>query len=231
MTGRAASASVATGAASVAVVLDALGLDADPAQTQALADYLLLLQRWNSVYNLTAVRDPQAMLTQHLADSLAIVAPLRRDAASRGIVTGRVLDVGSGGGLPGIPLAVMQPGWVITCVEPVGKKAAFIRQAAGELGLRHVDVLADRVERLRAPPTHDWITSRAFGSLKLMVESTRALLAPGGRWVAMKGVRPDVEIAELPDDVTMFHVEPLAVPGMTAERCVVWIEKYSQING
>lgn len=209
--------------ASVAGVVDALGLTASPGQIRALVDYLALLARWNGVYNLTAVRDPQAMLTQHVADSLSIVAPLRRDATARRIEAGRVLDVGSGGGLPGIPLAVMQPDWSITCVEPVGKKAAFIRQAAGELGLGNLDVQAQRAERLTPPPTYDWITSRAFGSLELMVESTRRLLASGGCWVAMKGLSPTAEIDRLAADVSVFHVEPLEVPGLQGDRCLVWM--------
>lgn len=194
-----------------------LGLAPTAAQLQALADYLGLLQRWNATYNLTAVRDPQAMLTQHLADCLAVVKPLLARCAA-----GRVLDVGSGGGLPGVVLAVLAPALDVTCVDTVGKKAAFIRQVAGQLALPNLHAAHSRVEALKMPG-FDLITSRAFASLVDFTSLTAQLLAPGGVWMAMKGKRPDEEMVALPSGVAVFHVEQLQVPGLDAERCLVWM--------
>ena len=198
-------------------VFSALGLSPTPAQGQALLRFLDLLQRWNAIYNLTAVRERQAMLTQHLADCLAVVSPLRRRYPH-----GRLLDVGSGGGLPGVVLAVMLPGIDVTCVDAVGKKAAFVRQVAGVLQLPNLHAVHTRVESLVAEP-FDVITSRAFASLADFTTMTRGVLAPAGAWMAMKGKAPDAEIAALPSEVTVFHVEPVAVPGLQAERCLVWM--------
>jgi 16S rRNA (guanine527-N7)-methyltransferase len=184
-----------------------------------LEAYLGLLAKWNAAYNLTAVRDPAQMRVQHLADCLSVVAPLRRQLGGR---AARILDVGSGGGLPGVVLALSDPSWDVTCVDTVGKKAAFVRQVAGELGLPNLHAEHARVESLKAAP-FDVITSRAFASLPDFVRWTRPLLASGGIWMAMKGKRPDDEIAALPADVEVFHVEPLAVPGLDAERCLVWM--------
>jgi 16S rRNA (guanine527-N7)-methyltransferase len=195
----------------------ALGLEPSPAQTDALLRYLDLLQRWNATYNLTAVRDRAAMLTQHLADCLAVIGPVRRCG-----VAGRVLDVGSGGGLPGVVLAIMLPALQVTCVDTVGKKAAFVRQLAGALALPQLHAVHARVEALRAPP-FDLITSRAFASLADFVSLTRRHLAPGGVWMALKGKTPFEELAALPADIEVFHVEPLAVPGLDAERCLIWM--------
>ncbi len=197
-----------------------LGLALPEAAFVALIAYLALLRKWNAVYNLTAVRDPAQMRTQHLVDCLAVVAPLRRQADPASAL--RLLDVGSGGGLPGVVLAVVEPAWQVTCVDTVGKKAAFIRQAAGELGLRNLHAAHARVEALPGPP-FDVITSRAFASLPDFVRLTRSLLAPGGVWLAMKGRRPDDELSALPADIDVFHVEPLAVPGLDAERCLIWM--------
>lgn len=197
----------------------ALGWALEPAAAERLATYRDLLVKWNATYNLTALRDPAQMRTQHLADCLAVVAPLRRHAAGRQL---RLLDVGSGGGLPGVVLAAVEPGWDVTCVDTVGKKAAFVRQVAAELGLPNLHAEHARVEALKAPP-FDLITSRAFASLPDFVQLTRPLLAPGGVWMAMKGRPPSDEITALPTDVTAFHVEPLAVPGLDAERCLVWM--------
>ncbi|MFY9511105.1 MAG: 16S rRNA (guanine(527)-N(7))-methyltransferase RsmG [Rubrivivax sp.] len=188
-----------------------------PAQSAALQTYLGLLQRWNSTYNLTAVRDPAEMATQHLADCLAVLPALQRECPQ-----GRVLDVGSGGGLPGVVIAIMVPALDVSCVDTVGKKAAFIRQAAGTLQLRNLHAEHARVEQLKAAP-FDLITSRAFASLPDFVRLTRGLLAPGGVWMAMKGRAPDDEIAALPTDIDVFHVEQLAVPGLDAQRCLVWM--------
>ncbi len=207
--------------------LTELGLPLAP--VECLLSYLDLLARWNSTYNLTAVRDPQDMLRQHLADCLAVVGPMARQLAqAHGGAAGatpqaiRVLDVGSGGGLPGVVLAAMFPHWSVVCVDTVGKKAAFIRQAAVELGLRNLSGEHARVEALRATP-FDVITSRAFASLVDFTRLTRSLLAPQGVWMAMKGRAPTEELAALPGDIEVFHVEPLTVPGLQAERCLVWM--------
>ena len=201
---------------------DSLGLALDPAALDRLLAYLALLQRWNATYNLTAVRDPGEMLTQHLADCLAVVGPLRRQLGAG--TSRRVLDVGSGGGLPGVALAVLEPGWSVTCVDAVGKKAAFIRQVAVELRLRNLAAEHARVESLKAGG-FDLITSRAFASLADFVSLTRKLLAADGVWAAMKGKTPEAELAALPAGITVFHVEPIAVPGLDAERCIVWMRE------
>ena len=201
----------------IAAVCQSLGLAASPAQVDALAQYLDLLLRWNRTYNLTSIRDADEALTLHLADCLAVVAPLSRVSAA-----GRLLEVGRGGGLPGVVLAVMLPGWDVTCCDTVGKKAAFVTQVAGALRLPNLHGEHARVEQLKRPP-FDVITSRAFASLADFTRLTQALLAPGGRWLAMKGKRPDDEIAALDPAIDVFHVEPLAVPGLDAERCIVWM--------
>jgi 16S rRNA (guanine527-N7)-methyltransferase len=203
--------------AQIGALCQQCGLSASPGQLQALADYLALLQRWNATYNLTAVRDPAAMLTQHLADCLAVVPPLQRHAEA-----GRLLDVGSGGGLPGVVIATMLPRWQVTCVDAVGKKMAFVRQVAGSLPLPNLHAEHARIEQLKQPP-FDLITSRAFATLADFTRLTRQHLAPGGAWMAMKGRAPDAEIAELPPGVQVFHVEQLAVPGLDAQRCLVWM--------
>jgi 16S rRNA (guanine527-N7)-methyltransferase len=198
----------------------ALGLDLSPEAMGRLLAYLALLRKWNAAYNLTAVRDPAQMRVQHLADCLAVVGPLRRRVGFGRPV--RLLDVGSGGGLPGVVLAVVEPAWDVSCVDTVGKKAAFIRQVAGELQLPNLRAVHARVEGLSGPP-FDVITARAFASLTDLVRLTRPHLAPGGLWMAMKGRRPDNELAALPTDVEVFHVEPLVVPGLDAERCLIWM--------
>lgn len=196
-----------------------LGLAPSTAQLNALQAYLELLQRWNATYNLTAVRDPQAMVTQHLADCLAVLGPLQHRCQQ-----GRVLDVGSGGGLPGVVLAVMQPALDITCVDAVGKKAAFIRQVSAQLKLPNLHAAHARVQDIRLPP-FDLITSRAFASLADFTAWTEKHLGAGGVWMAMKGKIPTDESAVLPQEIEMFHVEPLRVPGLEADRCLVWMRK------
>ena len=197
-----------------------LALDLTDAQLDTLIAYLALLQRWNATYNLTAVRDPAQMLTQHLADCLAVIDPLRQHCVTAS--SKRLLDVGSGGGLPGIVIAALNPGVQVTCVDTVGKKAAFIRQAAGELGLKNLFAEHAHVEHLKAAP-FDVIVSRAFASLGDFTLLTRQHLAPHGVWMAMKGKTPDDEMAQLPADLAVFHVEHLTVPGLQSERCLVWI--------
>lgn len=209
-------------------IIAELGLGPASVPVDRLLAYLDLLQRWNATYNLTAVRDPQQMLTQHLADCLAVVGPMSRQFGTAARRDGdpspalRVLDVGSGGGLPGIVLAAMFPRWQVICVDTVGKKAAFIRQAAVELGLRNLSAEHARVEALRAPP-FDVITSRAFSSLVDFTRLTGQLLAPQGIWMAMKGKVPQDELSALPPEIQVFHVEPIVVPGLNAERCLVWM--------
>ena len=198
----------------------AMGWALPDAAAARLAAYRALLAKWNDTYNLTALRDPAQMRTQHLADCLAVVAPLRRHAAGKPL---RVLDVGSGGGLPGVVLAIVEPAWDVTCVDTVGKKAAFVRQVAAELALPNLHAEHARVEALRAARPFDLITSRAFASLPDFVRLTRPLLAPGGTWMAMKGKPPADEIAALPPGVQVQAVEPLQVPGLEAERCLVWL--------
>jgi 16S rRNA (guanine527-N7)-methyltransferase len=205
---------------------DVLALDLSDAEITQLMDFLALLQKWNKVYNLTAVRDPQEMMTHHLLDSLAAVAPLRRHVATlvgEGKSVVRLLDVGSGGGLPGVVFAICCPGVDVSCVDTVGKKAAFIQQAAVALKLRNLHGVHARVETLTTP--FDIISCRAFASLPDFVTWSRsALAAPHGVWLAMKGKHPEDEIAALPADVAVFHVEQLTVPGLDAERCIIWMK-------
>ena len=209
----------ATALASLNAAAVALAVPLSAPQADTLIAYLAMLQRWNSTYNLTAVRDPAQMLTQHLADCLAMIQPLRRFC---GDATHRLLDVGSGGGLPGVVIAALNPQIDVTCVDAVGKKAAFVRQVAGELRLSNLHAEHARVEQLKLPPFHI-ITSRAFASLADFTRLTRRHLAADGAWVAMKGKHPAEEIDNLPADVEVFHVEQLSVPGMDAARCLVWM--------
>lgn len=201
-----------------------LGLTLEEGQADTLLAFLALLQRWNRVYNLTALRDPDQMLSHHLVDCLALLPALQRHAREADLPALRVLDVGSGGGLPGAVLACLQPDWTVHCVDTVAKKAGFIRQAAAELGLRNLTALHARVEAL--PPAagrYDLITSRAFASLADFTRLSAPLLAERGVWVAMKARLQPSEIDELPSDVKMFHVEQLEVPGLDATRCLVWM--------
>jgi 16S rRNA (guanine527-N7)-methyltransferase len=191
-------------------------------QVQALLDYQTLIGKWNKVYNLTAVRDPAEMLTHHLLDSLAAAAPLQKHLQGRGLSAASVLDVGAGAGLPGVVLAICCPALAVTCVDTVGKKAAFIKHVALALGLPNLIGLHARVETITQP--FDVICSRAFASLVDFTGWSQAALAPGGVWMALKGKHPADELAMLPPNVAMFHVEPLAVPGLDAERCIIWLK-------
>lgn len=197
----------------------ALGCELNAHQAESLERYLALLTKWNQVHNLTAIRNPADMRVQHLLDCLAVVVPLRRIV---GTGPTRVLDVGSGAGLPGVVLAIAAPELQITCVDAVAKKAAFVTQVAAELALKNLRSEHARAEQLRLPP-FDLITSRALGSLRDLVRLTRRLLKPGGAWMAMKGMHPTEEIAELAADAEVFHVEPLHIPGQAGERCLVWM--------
>lgn len=197
----------------------ALGLVLTDAQIQHLLDYAALIQKWNKVYNLTALRDPADMLTHHLLDSLTAIAPLRRHTQGQPI---KVLDVGSGGGLPGVVLAICMPELNVSCVDTVAKKAAFVQQVAVSLKLPNLRGLHARVESLTDP--YQVICSRAFASLPDFVTWSRSALSEGGVWMAMKGKHPQSEIDALPADVQVFHVEPLTVPGLDVERCMVWMK-------
>lgn len=221
----------------MAPVLDALRVTLDDAQRQRCAAYMGMLSHWNATYNLTALRDASDMFTHHLSDCLTVLPHLAKHLATapseatagateQGGAPGaapavRLLDVGSGGGLPGVLLAIARPDVQVCCVDTVGKKAAFIRQVSAELRLPNLRAEHARVEDLNS--RHDIVTSRAFASLADFVALTRERLAPGGVWMAMKGKSPDEEQAVLPDDVEVFHVEPLQVPGLDAERCLVWM--------
>lgn len=199
--------------------IDQLSLVVTDVQLDALLAYLSLLQRWNAHYNLTAVRDPAQMLNQHLADCLAIIAPLLREI---GTLPARLLDVGSGGGLPGVVIAILAPQIDVTCVDSVGKKAAFVQQVAGELRLRNLHAQHARVEKMKAAP-FEVVTSRAFASLADFTTLTRQHLGAAGVWMSMKGKLPADEVALLSATVDVFHVEQLDVPGLDAERCLVWM--------
>jgi 16S rRNA (guanine527-N7)-methyltransferase len=235
--------------------LVALGLTTEAKDANVVAKllaYLHLLQKWNGAYNLTAIREPQAMRVQHLADCLAVVKPLRQrvsifhqpapvvliqdeahqPSAQLSPAVLRVLDVGSGGGLPGVILALLNPTWQIQCIDAVAKKAAFIRQAAGELNLPNVQATHGRVEALLTsnaalgtarPDGFDVVIARAFSSLADLVAGTQNVLAPGGVWAAMKGRDPEEEKQALPPQVQVLTVEKLTVPGLDAQRCIVWM--------
>jgi len=200
-----------------------LGLALTDEQVGRLLDYLGLIQKWTKVYNLTAVRDPVEMLTHHLLDSLVVVSPLRRQLAA---VTDtpakpRLLDVGSGAGLPGVVIAICCPDITVHCVDTVAKKAAFIQQVAVTLKLPNLLGIHARVENLT--DTYQVISSRAFASLLDFTNWSAQALAEQGIWMAMKGKHPVEEIAALPSNVSVFHVEQLDVPGLGAERCIVWM--------
>ncbi|MEZ7829794.1 MAG: 16S rRNA (guanine(527)-N(7))-methyltransferase RsmG [Brachymonas denitrificans] len=201
--------------------LKQLQLELTDAQLGQLLDYLELLQKWNRVYNLTAVRDPQEMLTHHLLDSLAAVRPLQRHVEQNGART--LLDVGSGGGLPGVVFAICCPELQVSCVDTVGKKAAFIQQAAAGLRLTNLRGIHARVEKLT--DTYDVVSSRAFATLKDFTDWSEQALTNDGVWLAMKGKEPVVEMAQLSAGVEVFHVEQLTVPMLDAQRCIVWIRK------
>ena len=201
--------------------LAALGLDA--ALAEPLARYLALMLRWNATYNLTAIRDPREMVTKHLLDSLAM-AP-----AVRGVTT--LADLGTGPGLPGIPLAIATPGLRVTLVESAGKKARFMREALRTLGLGNAEVAESRIEALDRPGAYAAITARALATLPQILALGGHLLAPDGVLLAMKGARPDDEIAALPPGWTVRGIEPLTVPGLDAERHLVTVCRDHSTDG
>ncbi|WP_310626621.1 16S rRNA (guanine(527)-N(7))-methyltransferase RsmG [Limnohabitans sp.] len=218
--------------------LDDLRLTLGDDQQDKLLAYMDLIARWTKVYNLTAVRDAHEMLTHHLLDSLAVIAPLRRELAKLVLLASteqgassveaggamppfRLLDVGAGAGLPGIVIAIACPDISVTCVDTVAKKAAFIQQVAATLKLPNLKGLHARVESLTQP--YDVVCSRAFASLQDFTAWSTSALAPRGIWMAMKGKHPDQELAALPKSVYVFHVEQLQVPSLDAERCIIWM--------
>ena len=198
----------------LAAGLAELGLALSDEQQHKLLAFRDLLLKWNKVYNLTALRDPAQAISHHLLDSLAILPH---------VGDGALLDVGAGGGLPGIPLAIARPQLSVSLVDTVQKKATFLRQAAIELGLPNVTVHHARVEDKRGQ--YAQISSRAFAEIGLFVCLTRHLLAPGGCWLAMKGVRPDDELRALPADVVIDQIIPLHIPGLDAERHLIRLVK------
>ena len=194
-----------------------LKLDLNEGQVEKLLDYLALLNKWNSVYNLTSVRDPMQMVTLHVLDSLAAV-PAFKDAQN-------VLDVGAGGGLPGMVLAISRPDMKVSMIDTVHKKTAFLNQVKAELELANVTVYTKRVEQLEVKTKFDVITSRAFADLSDFVNWSGHVLAEGGQFIALKGVAPADEQERLPDPWKVKELRPLQVPGLQAERHLVFIQK------
>jgi 16S rRNA (guanine527-N7)-methyltransferase len=196
-----------------------LGLSLDDRQCEQLLAYGALILKWSKVYNLTALRDPASVLTHHLLDSLSVIGPLNREWPGRAAL----LDVGAGAGLPGVVIAILRGDIAVTCLDAVAKKAAFVQQVAAELGLPNLRGLHARVESLAG--SFELISSRAFASLPDFFEGSKHLLAPGGRWLAMKGKLPGEELAQVSPEIEVFHVEQLRVPGLDADRCIVWARK------
>lgn len=196
--------------------IDALGITLDAAQQQKLLAYVALLNKWNKVYNLTAIRDPRDMIGLHILDSLALVPHL-----SGG---NKICDVGSGGGLPGICVAIASPALTITMLDSLQKKTTFIRQAIGELGLKNANVICERVEKYQPEQKFDIVTSRAFAELADFVNGAKHLVAPGGKMIAMKGVYPHDEIARLPSTHRVTKVIELNVPQIEGARHLVIVE-------
>lgn len=195
-------------------LLRRMGLDLDAGRQARLLDHVALLEKWNRVYNLTAIHETERMLSHHLLDSLAVLPH---------VTAGRLLDVGSGGGLPGIPLAIARPSMRVTLIDASHKKCAFLQQAAIELGLDNVEVVHGRVEAHRAAQPYAQIISRAFSDLGEFVRLTRHLLAAGGEWLAMKGLYPNEEIARL-EGARVIRDVRLSVPGLDAERHLIVME-------
>lgn len=204
----------------LAAGIAALGLALPEGAEAKLLAYLALLDKWNRVYNLTAVRDAERMVSHHLLDSLAAV-PYFQGGDPDSV---RVLDVGSGGGLPGVPLAIARPELQVTLIDSIAKKTAFLLQTKAELGLSNLNVVTGRVEDFRPETGFDVITSRAFSDLREFATLTRHLLRPGGRWLAMKGLYPNEEIAQLPAYVKVSADHALVVPGLEASRHLIVLE-------
>lgn len=199
----------------LATGIRAIGLDVDDAAQQKLSGYLALLQKWNRTHNLTAIREPAQMITHHLLDSLAVMPHLPARAGLR------LADVGSGGGLPGIPLAIARPDWQVTLIDSNRKKAAFLTQAAIDLSLANVEVVATRVEAYAPATRFDVVIARAYAKLATLVAQARHLIAADGKLVAMKGALVPEELARLARDMRVVATPALAVPGVAGERHLV----------
>ena len=199
-----------------------LGLALDDTQIGQLMTFLDLLQKWNKVYNLTSVRDPQEMMTHHLLDSLAAVPPLQRYLAGKGLDAPKLLDVGSGGGLPAVVFAICVPQLDVSCVDTVGKKVAFVQQVAVSMRLRNLRGIQSRVEQLTQQ--YDIVSCRAFAALQDFTAWSAQTLKADGIWLAMKAKKPEDELALLPASVEVLNIEPLQVPDLDAERCIVWMQ-------
>ena len=208
-------------AATLSVGAEALGLTLSRVQQDKLLAYVALMAKWNRTYNLTALRDPEQMMTHHLLDSLAAVSAF--SGASN------VLDVGAGGGLPGIVLSIWAaeayPEMRVSMIDTVHKKTAFLTQAKAELQLSNVSIYTARVEKLQVEQGFDIITSRAFAELNDFISWSHHLLLPAGRYIAMKGVLPEDEMARLPDAWKVVQTQALQVPGLVAERHLIFIER------
>jgi len=225
---------IATAAASgldadLAAGLTALDLDIPARAQRQLIAYVELLSKWNRVYNLTAIREPERMVTHHVLDSLSVLPPLMPLLATSTCV--RMLDVGAGAGLPGIPLAIARPDWDVTLLDSSQKKVAFMTQTAIELKLANVQALAERVEAFAAPKLFDVVIARAFSALAGFVRSAARHVKPGGRLVAMKGIYPGDELTALPHDVGILSVSALTVPGLAAVRHLVVMELRGSATG
>ncbi|MBC3873536.1 16S rRNA (guanine(527)-N(7))-methyltransferase RsmG [Undibacterium flavidum] len=199
-----------------------LGLPLNEEQVEKMLSYLALLIKWNSVYNLTSIRDPHDMVKQHLLDSLSAVHAFTQAK--------NILDVGSGGGLPGIVLAIVFPTASVTMIDIVNKKTAFLTQVKAELKLKNVTVHTGRVELLKVEHKFDVITSRAFSELNNFINWSHHLLTEDGRFLAMKGVSPTQEIERLPEGWEVESIEPLQVPGLDVERHLVHVKKLALAN-
>jgi 16S rRNA (guanine527-N7)-methyltransferase len=195
---------------------DALGLDIDSKDVARLCSYIDMLEKWNRAYNLTAIRDTGSMITYHLLDSLAVLPWIR---------PGRLLDVGTGAGLPGIPLAITRPEYSFTLLDSNGKKTRFLLQVLAVLGLKNVSVVQQRVEHVVDTTGFDMVLSRAFASLSDMVVATEHVLAEGGYWLAMKGIYPASELEQLPPGIKIQRVEAITVPHLAAQRHLVILQR------
>lgn len=239
----------------IVVAASQLDLSLTPQQIEQLTAYLAMIRKWNQVYNLTAVRDQDAMLTHHIFDSMAVVNPLRQKLAmlqenrqQSKTLSGQppasgtslrdalhLLDVGAGAGLPGVVLAICYPSLKVTCVDAVAKKTAFIQQVAVELRLPNLTSTHARVETLARKPeaiAYDVICSRAFASLSDFIRLTMDALASDGWWMGLKGKDPGVELAAVePRNALLFHVEQIKVPDLDADRCIVWMRKPMRQTG
>ena len=200
-------------AALLATGIAQMGLNVSRETQEKLLAYIALLQKWNKVYNLTAVRDKNEMVTLHLLDSLSVLPYIN---------AGSLLDVGSGGGLPGVVLAIVKPDLQVTTIDTVQKKAIFMRQVKGELDLKNLEVVHSRVENYQADKKFEVIISRAFSELALFVSLTKHLLADGGKWLAMKGQVPGAELDDL--EVKNFKIIPLNVANLEAQRHLIVLE-------